>query len=298
MTRCTQPKPETGLKADITTVPEPETWGFGFDDGPNCSHNALYEFLKQEKQKATMFFVGSNVMDWPLQAIRAKQDDHEICVHTWSHRYMTSFSNEQVFAELYYTRKAIKDIVGVTPKCWRPPFGDVDNRVRLIAEGLNLTNILWSDDTFDWSVGTNGITMDTVNQNYANVIAKAKNGTYKDHGPVVLNHEINNMTMQEMLEQYPNIKAAFKHIVPIAAAYNWTSPYEETGDNYTFPDFNAYVANLQGGGGDSTASNGSSSVNGSQSAGTKPSDGSKASGSRAEVGVAAVVGVVALALVL
>ena len=60
---------------------------------------------------------------------------------------MTSFSNEVAFAELYYTRKVIKDILGVTPKCWRPPFGDVDNRIRLIAEGMNMTNIVWSDDT-------------------------------------------------------------------------------------------------------------------------------------------------------
>lgn len=33
-------------------------------------------------------------------------------------RPMTTLTNEQAFAELYYTRKAIKDIIGVTPKCW------------------------------------------------------------------------------------------------------------------------------------------------------------------------------------
>ena len=60
---------------------------------------------------------------------------------------MTSLTNEQVFAELYYTREIIKDVIGVTPRCWRPAQGDVDNRVRVIAAGLNLTNILWTDDT-------------------------------------------------------------------------------------------------------------------------------------------------------
>jgi hypothetical protein len=34
------------------------------------------------------------------------------------YRPMTTLTNEQAFAELYYTRKAIKDIIGVTPKCW------------------------------------------------------------------------------------------------------------------------------------------------------------------------------------
>ena len=41
---------------------------------------------------------------------------------------------------------------------------------------------------------------------------------------------------------YPQIKAAFKHVVPIAVAYNWTTPYAET--NITFPNFVEYIAGL------------------------------------------------------
>lgn len=50
-----------------------------------------------------MFYIGSNVQDYPLEAQRAITDGHQICVHTWSHQYMTSFPSETVFAELYYT---------------------------------------------------------------------------------------------------------------------------------------------------------------------------------------------------
>jgi len=32
---CDTPANSTGLVADITTVPEPLTWGLGFDDGPS-----------------------------------------------------------------------------------------------------------------------------------------------------------------------------------------------------------------------------------------------------------------------
>lgn len=239
-TTCTTPNSSTGIAADLTTMPEPETWGFGFDDGPNCSHNALYNFLQENDQKATMFYIGSNVMDWPIEAMRGATDGHHICVHTWSHQYMTSFSNQQAFAELYYTQRAIKDIVGVTPKCWRPPYGDVDNRIRLIASLLNMTTIVWDHDTNDWEEGTNGVTVDTINANYQTIIDKAKNGTFSTYGPIVLNHEIDNFTMQEMMDQYANIKAAFKYIVPIATGYNITHPYMEA--NITYPDFNEYIA--------------------------------------------------------
>ena len=79
---------------------------------------------------------------------------------------MTSFTNDVAFAELYYTRKAIKEILGVTPKCWRPPFGDVDNRIRLIAAGLNLTTIVWNEDSEDWRIGTNNVTEADIDANY------------------------------------------------------------------------------------------------------------------------------------
>jgi hypothetical protein len=49
---------------------------------------------------------------------------------------MTSLTNEQVFAELYYSKKAIKDVMGVTVQCWRPPYGDVDDRVRCVFFGF------------------------------------------------------------------------------------------------------------------------------------------------------------------
>jgi len=32
------------------------------------------------------FYIGSNVIDWPLQAMRGLADGHQICVHTWSHQ--------------------------------------------------------------------------------------------------------------------------------------------------------------------------------------------------------------------
>ena len=38
---------------------------------------------------------------------------------------MTTLTNEQIVAELGWTRKAIKSITGITPLLMRPPFGDI-----------------------------------------------------------------------------------------------------------------------------------------------------------------------------
>jgi peptidoglycan/xylan/chitin deacetylase (PgdA/CDA1 family) len=43
----------------------------------------FYDYLASQKQKATMFFIGSNVMNWPLEAQRALADGHQICIRAW-----------------------------------------------------------------------------------------------------------------------------------------------------------------------------------------------------------------------
>jgi len=238
--KCTTPK-LPGLQPDIISVPEPNTLGYGFDDGPNCSHNAFYDFLSEQKQKATMFYIGSNVANWPLEAQRALADGHEICVHTWSHPYMTAVPSESAFAELWYTMQMIQLVVGVTPTCWRPPYGDVDDRIRSIAQALGLRAILWQYDSNDWQVGTPlNVTVQTVDTNYQNLIAAAQNGTFSNAGTIMLTHEINNFTMQEATKFYPQLKAAFKAIVPVGVGMNWTQPYLET--NYSLPSFSQYTA--------------------------------------------------------
>ncbi|KAJ7510932.1 carbohydrate esterase family 4 protein [Mycena galericulata] len=238
--QCVTPK-LAGLQPDVASVPEPRTLGYGFDDGPNCSHNAFYDYLTEQNQKATMFYIGSNVLDWPLEAQRAVADGHQICVHTWSHRYMTAFPNEGAFGELWYTMQAIKLVTGVTPTCWRPPFGDVDDRIRFIATQLGLETVLWKYDSNDWKVGTDGITAQDVQQNYDNLISNMTAGMFDTTGAIMLTHELNNYTMQVAMDNYPALANAFDHLVPIAVAQNKTQPYVET--NYSMPDFASYIAN-------------------------------------------------------
>ncbi len=66
----------------MTTCPESNTWGLTLDDGPNCSHNAFFDYLLEAEQKASLFYVGSNVADWPREAQRGLADGHEICGHS------------------------------------------------------------------------------------------------------------------------------------------------------------------------------------------------------------------------
>ncbi|WFD28461.1 hypothetical protein MNAN1_003472 [Malassezia nana] len=237
---CMKPKAKN-LSPDLYECPEPDTWGLTFDDGPNCGHNEFYNFLKDNKLKATLFYIGSNVLDYPLQAQRGLADGHNICVHTWSHHYMTTLSNEQVFAELYYTTRIIKDVLGVTPRCWRPPFGDVDDRVRAIATGLGLRTIVWDHDTNDWDIQPDGNSpTQTIDSNYEKIINLPLQGKVNDSGIIVLTHELTQNTMNEFMKMYSQIKDAYKNVVPLSACMNATMPYVE--QNVTYPTFSEFTS--------------------------------------------------------
>ncbi|KAI8378455.1 chitin deacetylase [Blakeslea trispora] len=224
-TTCTVPK-LADVNPDIYKCDEPETWGLTYDDGPNCSHNALYDYLQQNNLKASMFYIGSNVLDWPYGALRGVADGHHIASHTWSHQYMTTLTNKEVLAELYYTQKAIKLATGVTPRYWRPPFGDVDDRVRWVATQLGLTAVIWNYDTDDWAAD-DGSTPEAVEKTYEDFIEMGNNGTFTESGNIVLTHEIDNVTMSLALEFLPKIKDAYKNILDVATCANITHPYFE-----------------------------------------------------------------------
>ena len=57
----------------------------------------LYAFLRENNVNATHFFIGENILYNPdefTEAFVTNEDD--IAVHTWTHPYMTTLSNNDV----------------------------------------------------------------------------------------------------------------------------------------------------------------------------------------------------------
>lgn len=152
---------------------------------------------------------------------------------------MTSLTTRQAFAELYYTMKAIKDIMGVTPTCWRPPYGDVDDRIRAIAQGLGLRTYIWSGDTNDWNIKPYGSEPTaSIKANYASLKSLGASKAANTGGIIVLEHEIELPSMKLAMSELPSIKKSWKNVVPLSACLNVTKPYAE---DITYPNFAQYV---------------------------------------------------------
>ncbi|KAG9061353.1 chitin deacetylase [Linnemannia hyalina] len=226
---------------DVTSCPQPGTWGLTYDDGPSPDSPRLYDNLLAHKQKATLFIVGSRAISFPETLKRAYNEGHQIAIHTWSHPAMTSISNEQVVAELKWTEKAIKSVIGVTPKYWRPPFGDVDNRVRAIATQLGYKTIIWTEgfDTDDWNIPAGQATPQSVIDTFKTWLIKVPTMTT---GFIVLEHDLWPQEVDVALNGILPVAYATTGLtmMPVAKCIGDSTPYLEgagtfLGGNTTTP---------------------------------------------------------------
>ena len=140
--------------SDLTVCPDKMTWGLSYDDGPSPYTPLLLDYLTSVNLTTTFFVVGSRVVYRPDMLQAEFVQGHQISVHTWSHPSLTTLTNEQIVAELAWTMHAIKSVIGVTPNTMRPPYGDLDDRVRAICAAMGLTPVMWS------SITENGVTTD------------------------------------------------------------------------------------------------------------------------------------------
>jgi peptidoglycan/xylan/chitin deacetylase (PgdA/CDA1 family) len=184
---------------DITECPDKLTWGLSFDDGPSEFTPMLLEYLNRAKLTTTWFVVGSRVVSRPDIVVAEYMSGHQLSLHSWSHAALTSLSNEQVVAELGWTAKAIKDVVGVTPNTFRPPYGDIDDRVRAIALQMGFTPVMWSAyedvafDTDDWNIPGGGATGQSSFTHFQRILEEY--APRLDAGFIVLEHDLYQQTV-------------------------------------------------------------------------------------------------------
>jgi len=238
---------------DIVNCPTKLDWGLSFDDGPAPHTPTLLKKLKDTDLRATFFVVGSRVVERPNILQDEYMSGHEISVHTWSHTALTTLTNEQIVAELGWTRKAIHSVLGVTPTTMRPPKGDIDDRVRAISLAMGMVPIIWTAtpgggkfDTFDWNVAAGQATGTDSFNVFKGILG---NASTIDTGFISLQHDL--WEIEVDLAVGYTIDAALTHdpkfnLQPIGKCQKFPdgAMYRETTQNTTFPYRNLTAGGL------------------------------------------------------
>ncbi|KAG0056799.1 chitin deacetylase [Gryganskiella cystojenkinii] len=181
-------------KDDIEVCPRQNAWGLTYDDGPSEDTPRLLKKLKQANVTSTFFVVGSRVLELPETLIQEVKDGHHIGLHTWSHAGMTSLTNEQIVAEVKWAEQIVFDVTGLRTKYWRPPYGDVDNRVREILRQLGYVTVIWTKewDSNDWQIPDKTITNKEVFRNFKWALSKVPK---LKGGVITLEHDLFTQTV-------------------------------------------------------------------------------------------------------
>lgn len=126
-----------------------------FDDGPHPYYTAeILEILKEYNVKATFFFVGQNIENYPDAAEQVYLSGHEIGNHTYTHHRVRAMERGELVRELERCDDEIYRLYEYKTRLFRPPEGAFDDDVESIARNMDYSIILWSVDTRDWEGNT------------------------------------------------------------------------------------------------------------------------------------------------
>ncbi|TPX31834.1 hypothetical protein SmJEL517_g04897 [Synchytrium microbalum] len=209
--QCTRTTSGTWGAADIVYCNSQNQWGLTYDDAPSVNlvgtthvndTYTIMDGLSALNLKATFFVTGSQTIYYPDALAAVASAQHHVAHHSWSHHPMTSLTNAQIVAEMEYTTAAIYKVTGLTMRYFRPPYGDIDDRVRAIVNALGYRIVIWDGiyDSTDADVTANAASYTTV----MNII---KSWFNVPQGFISLQHTISTFTSGTSADTLRNIKA-------------------------------------------------------------------------------------------
>lgn len=184
-----EPQEETEEREDVrkNLNPDKPMVALTFDDGPyDKVTNRIVKTLAKYEARATFFVVGNRVAKYSDTLKNAYNDGNEIGTHTYDHGDLSKMKKAGILWEMKKSGRAIQDVLGVKPDLLRPPYGNVNDKMRRL---VGLPMIYWSIDSEDWK-----------SRNVKKILKRCKE---IQDGDIVLMHDL-----------YPTTADAIEKLVP------------------------------------------------------------------------------------
>lgn len=106
--------------------------------------------LEKEKVHATFMLGGAWAKAHPDLVRQMQSDGDELGNHGYNHRHPNQLSLSQNVDDIERTNQVIRQIAGVQPSVYAPPYGEFNQTVLKAAHDAHMTLVMWTIDTIDW----------------------------------------------------------------------------------------------------------------------------------------------------
>ena len=147
-----------------------------FDACPSSTHGGfdahIVQTLIDSGVPASFFLSGTWIIKHQNVVKQlASVPGFELGNHSYSHPHCTLLSDDSIGHELERTESLLKHITGTSPKIFRPPYGETDQRIEYIARRIGLTTVM-----FDLASGDPDSTI-SQERLFHYVVTSARNGS-------------------------------------------------------------------------------------------------------------------------
>jgi peptidoglycan/xylan/chitin deacetylase (PgdA/CDA1 family) len=144
------PQFEAKIVRLINPLEQEKVIALTFDDGPWPRNTPkILEILKKNHIKATFFWIGLALKDYPQLGKQVVAEGHAIGNHTWHHWYHRLDASTAA-RELDDTAELIYKTTGVRTSLFRPPGAVLNNGVSDYAKEKKNVIVMWSNDSMDY----------------------------------------------------------------------------------------------------------------------------------------------------
>lgn len=141
-----------------------------FDDAPDENNTyKILDILKEHNVKAAFFMIGATMTEDNVTVVKLTHDmGHLVLSHSFNHPRMTDLSASDMRLQLTRTAQRIESITGNYPLLFRPPYGSINADVVDVINEHEMTTVLWSLDSLDWTLKDPEAVIQNVTSNVRN----------------------------------------------------------------------------------------------------------------------------------
>jgi len=191
-----------------------------FDDGPKPEFSyKVLDILDRYGVKATFFVVGNEVEEHSDIILRMEGSGHEIGNHTYSHRSSNNLAKAELIDEVKKCNQVIENIIGESPKYFRPPGGGLNGNVLKEISNLNLKVVKWTVNAGDYIEETEDFEVDEDWDELAKNLVPGVVNKITD-GAIVLFHNGSEQTVRALPKIIEALKSKGFRFVTISELLN------------------------------------------------------------------------------